>query len=288
MEKIIIEVGSTATKIDKFDGNDVTRIKEVTIFFKKNYNEEKKIKDSDFNKLTEIVNELKLNYKDIYICGTSIFRTLSDQEKKDFLDKFKEATGYEFKIISQEEEGELTVIGSTSNVKDKACVFIGGGGSTEIVTFDNKIIETVNTQIGVMDVMKKFPDLADDIATTSLEEIKKYIKENLNLPKEKADILILAGGAHERFARNSGVKYESNNLYNDKLAPIIMDIELRKKETERYYQEISLDEIRKKSSDPDWWYATRAMCAFVLVVAEAIDAKYVVPTNIGMVYGLLK
>ena len=67
----------------------------------------------------------------------------------------------------------------------------------------------------------------------------------------------------------------------------MMDIETRKAETKRYYKEISLDEIRKKVSDPDWWYATRAMCAFVLVVAEEIGAKYIVPTNIAMVYGLL-
>jgi len=71
------------------------------------------------------------------------------------------------------------------------------------------------------------------------------------------------------------------------MAPIMMDIETRKKETERYYKEISLDDIRKKSNDPSWWYATRAMCAFVLVVAESIEAKYIIPTNISMVNGIL-
>ena len=86
----------------------------------------------------------------------------------------------------------------------------------------------------------------------------------------------------------SGIKYEKNILYKDNASPIMMDIETRRKDTERYYKEISLDEIRKKVNDPDWWYATRAMCAFVLVVAEEIGAKYVVPTDISMVYGILK
>ena len=67
----------------------------------------------------------------------------------------------------------------------------------------------------------------------------------------------------------------------------MMDIETRKSETERYYKSISLDEIRARVNDPDWWYATRAMCAFVLVVAEEIGAKYIVPTDIAMVYGIL-
>ena len=68
----------------------------------------------------------------------------------------------------------------------------------------------------------------------------------------------------------------------------MMNFNTRQKDTVKYFREISLDEIRKKVSNPDWWYATRAMCAFVLVVAEEIGAKYIVPTDISMVYGLTK
>ena len=135
--------------------------------------------------------------------------------------------------------------------------------------------------------MNEFPDLAENFATTDLEIVKNFIKERLNLPKEKADILILAGGGHEKFARHSGIKYETNTLYKDEASPIMMDIETRKSETQRYYKAISLDEIRNRVNDPDWWYATRAMSAFALVVAEEIGAKYIVPTDIAMVYGIL-
>lgn len=287
MNKIIVEVGSTCTKIDVFDGNIVKRLDEKTIQFKKNYNENKELKENDIKELIFCVNELKNVSSDIYICGTSIFRTLEDKEKEEFLHRFKKETGYEFNIISQDEENELTVFGTTRFVKDKVCVFIGGGGSTEIAIYDKKIKECVNTKLGVIDVMQKFPDLAEDYAKSDLEEVKKFIKEKLNLPKEKADILILAGGGHEKFARNSGIKYENNTLYKDTASPIMMDIETRKNETQRYFKEISLDEIRNRVSDPNWWYATRAMCAFVLVVAEAIGAKYIVPTNIAMTYGIL-
>ena len=212
---------------------------------------------------------------------------MKKEEKETFLTNFRKETGYDFNIISQERENELTVFGTTRFVKDKVCVFIGGGGSTEIAIYDKNIKESVNTKIGVIDVMQKFPDLAEDLATTDLEQVKSYIKERLHLPKEKADILILAGGGHEKFARYSGIKYEKNTLYEDKASPIMMDIKTRIEETERYYRKISLDEIRKRVKDPDWWYATRAMSAFVLVVAEAIGAKYIVPTDIAMVYGIL-
>ena len=287
MEKIIVEVGSTCTKVDKFNGKNIEKLEGKTIQFKKHYNEDKKLRESDVNKLIENIKELKNISKDIYVCGTSIFRTLNDLEKNRFLEKFKNETGYNFNIISQERENELTVFGTTRFVQDKVCVFIGGGGSTEISVYDNGIKESVNSKIGVIDVMQKFPDLAENFAATNLETVKEFIKERLNLPKEKADILILAGGGHEKFARYSGIKYEENTLYKDDASSIMMDIETRKSETERYYKSISLDEIRDRVNDPDWWYATRAMCAFVLVVAEEIGAKYIVPTDIAMVYGIL-
>ena len=287
MDKIIVEVGSTCTKVDKFNGKNIERLKEKTIQFKKHFNEDKKLRESDVNELIKSVNELKNISKNIYVCGTSIFRTLSDSEKNVFLENFKVETGYDFHIISQEKENELTVFGATRFVQSKVCVFIGGGGSTEIAIYNNGIKESVNSKIGVIDVMQKFPDLAENFAKTNIETLKAFIKEKLNLPKEKSDILILAGGGHEKFARYSGIKYEKNTLYNDNASPIMMDIETRKSETERYYKSISLDEIKAKSDDPDWWYATRAMCAFVLVVAEEIGAKYIVPTDIAMVYGIL-
>ena len=287
MEKVIIEVGSTCTKVDLYDGEKVTRIGNYTIEFKRNYKKENKLEENDVKRLIDIVKELQEKYNNIYVCGTSIFRSLTEMQRKEFLERFVNETNIEFDIIDPEKENVLTVLGATQKVNERVAVFVGGGGSTEIAIYENEIKEMVNTPIGVMDAMAKFSDLGDDLATTDLEEVKKFVKENLQLPKQKADVLILAGGGHLFFALNSGVKYEKNTLYKDELAPIMMDINLRKQETIRYYKEISLDEIRKKVEDPNWWYATRAMCAFALVVAEEIEAKYIVPTDITMVYGLL-
>lgn len=287
MEKVIIEVGSTCTKVDLYDGENVKRIGNHTIEFKRNYRKENKLDENDVKKLIDYIKELKGKYNDIYICGTSIFRTLTPEQKEEFLSLFYNETGIAFDIIDPEKENVLTVLGATQKVNDKVAVFVGGGGSTEIAIYENGIKEMINTPIGVMDAMAKFPDLGEDLASTDVEIVKQYVRENLKLPKQKADILILAGGGHLFFALNSGVKYEKNTLYTDELEPIMMDFETRKKETTRYYKEISLDEIRAKVDDPNWWYATRAMCAFVLVVAEEIGAKYVVPTDITMVYGLL-
>lgn len=285
--KVIIEVGSTNTKIDLFDGKEVKHLATENIEFKRNYKKENKLDTNDVQKLIEVVKEYIPKYNNVYVCGTSIFRNLDDEQKNEFLNKFYNETGVNFDIISPEKENELTVFGTVRNVNQKVAVFIGGGGSTEIAIYDGEIKETVNTSIGVMDIMNQFPDLGNDLATTDLENVRQVIKEKLNLPTQKADVLILAGGGHKHFAINSGIRYEKNTLFADELLPIMMDIETRKEDTLSYYKKISLDEIRSRVDDPNWWYATRAMCAFVLNVAEAIGAKYIVPTDISMVYGLL-
>ena len=288
MEKIIVEVGSTNTKIDLFDGEKVKHLGSVTIEFKRHFKKENKLNKEDVQRLINKVLEYKEKYKNVYVCGTSIFRTLDNVQKEEFLKEFYNKTNIKFEIISQEKENELTVFGAVRNVSKKVAIFIGGGGSTEIAIYDNGIKEMVNSAFGGIDVLNKFPDLAEDYAKTKVEEVRKYIKENLNLPKEKADCLILAGGGHKFFALESGISYEKNTQFEDELEPIMMDIETRKKDTEKYFEKISLDAIRNRVKDPRWWDATRAMCVFVLVVAEEIGAKYIIPTDISMVYGLIE
>ena len=124
MEKIIVEVGSTCTKVDKFNEKNLEKIEGKTIQFKKHYNEDKKLRESDIVELIKSIQELKAISEDIYVCGTSIFRSLDDLEKNSFLERFKRETGYNFNIISQEKENELTVFGTTRFVNDKVCVFI--------------------------------------------------------------------------------------------------------------------------------------------------------------------
>ncbi len=288
MEKIIIEVGSTNTKIDLYNGKEIEHLETVTIEFKKNYKQENKLFVEDIEKLIKLVLKYKQSYANIYVCGTSVFRNLTGTQRDEFLKEFSNETGFEFNIISQEQENELTVFGAVRNINKKVAVFIGGGGSTEIAIYENGIKEMVNSSFGVVDVTSNFPDLTNDLPTTELGEVREFVKDRINLPKEKADILILAGGGHKVFALGAGIHYEKNTLFEDNVEPIMMSIEDRKKDTLRYYKEISLDEIRKRADNPKWWDATRAMCAVVLNVAESIGAKYIIPTDISMVYGIIE
>ena len=59
MEKIVVEVGSTCTKVDLYDGNEIKHIKTVPIEFKKNYKENNKLKKEDVEHLIRLVNEIE-------------------------------------------------------------------------------------------------------------------------------------------------------------------------------------------------------------------------------------
>lgn len=161
MNKIIVEVGSTCTKFDKFDGKNIERIKNVTIEFKKNYKTENKLNPKDVEILIKEVNELDKDLNNIYVCGTSIFRTLEEKEKSEFLENFETNTGLKFDIITPEKENEFTVIGATKHVNEKVAVFVGGGGSTEISIYDKGIKEMVNTPMGAIDIMNIYTDLRE-------------------------------------------------------------------------------------------------------------------------------
>ena len=126
MEKIIIEVGSNNTKIDLYNGKEVKHLKTEVIELKKNYKKENKLDEKDINTLINIVKDYKKNYENIYVCGTSIFRNLTEEQNIEFLNRFYKETNLKFDIISQEKENELTVIGTTKNVNDKVAVLVGG------------------------------------------------------------------------------------------------------------------------------------------------------------------
>ena len=102
MEKIIIEVGSNNTKIDLYNGKEVKHLKTEVIEFKKNYKKENKLDEKDINTLINIVKDYKKNYENIYVCGTSIFRNLTEEQNIEFLNRFYKETNLKFDIISQE------------------------------------------------------------------------------------------------------------------------------------------------------------------------------------------
>lgn len=284
----IIEIGSNNTKTHVYENDKVLVDTTITIELKKNYTKEEKIVEEDLKKLYKVIEQVK-NYTDnIHVYGCSIFRKLSEEElntiNKDLKDKFN----LEVEVVSQEKEAEYTALGCYNdiNYNDNICIFIGGGGSIELLFVKNKkIIDKKYYNFGVVAITKEFPSLKDDIPTCTFDEVYNYISTLITDINKTADILILAGGDHLYWYNNAEYKLEKNTLYESSNQPYM----LTKKQSDEYDKDAlttSLNRIRNNSDNPLWFDGSRAMKVITNYISHKVAAKYIIPTRINMEDGL--
>ncbi len=289
MKKLaIIEIGSNNTKTHVYDDEKIIFESNTTIEFKKNYQKENKIDNNDLKKLFEVI-ETILNYTDnIHVYGCSIFRNISKEELNDINIEMKKLFNLEIEVVSQEDEAYYTALGCYNNINynGNICVFIGGGGSIELIFVNNKkIIDKKFYNFGVVDITKKFSSLKNDIPICTFEEVYTYVDNLINDIDTKADVLVLTGGDHLYWYNNAGYKLLENSLYDSNNQKYMITKEL----SDKYDKDAlvtSLDQIRKNSDNPLWFDGSRAMKVVTNLISNKIDAKYIIPTKINMEDGL--
>ncbi len=284
----IIEIGSNNTKTHIYQNNELIMENNTTIEFKKNYKINNKINEKDLEKLYVII-KLVLTYtKNVYIFGCSIFRNITKKELNKINEKIKKDFALEIKVVSQEEEAKYTAFGCYNNINyDKnICIFIGGGGSTELIFVNKgKIISQKYYDFGVVDITNKFPSLKDDIPTCTFDEVYQYISTLIDDIDIKADILILAGGDHLYWYNNARYKLLPNKIYQKDNQEYMLTIEM----SDEYDKDAlitSLDRIRNNSDNPLWFDGSRAMKVITNYISHQVAANYIIPTKINMEDGL--
>lgn len=284
----IIEIGSNNTKTHIYENDKLLKESNVTIEFKKNYKQQNKIQESDLAKLYEVIKTALEYTKNVYIYGCSIFRNIKDEELSAINKKLKNTFNLEIKVVSQEDEAKYTAMGCYNNMNydGNLCVFIGGGGSIELIFVNNKkIIATKYYKFGVVDVTNEFPSLKNDVPTCTFDEIYKYVESLIGEINIQANLLILTGGDHLYWYNNAQYKLKKNTLYESSNQKYMLTREM----CDEYDHDAlvtSLDRIRKNSDNPLWFDGSRAMKVITNLIAHKIDAKYVIPTKINMEDGL--
>lgn len=284
----IIEIGSNNTKTHIYENDNLLKESNVTIEFKKNYKQQNKIQESDLAKLYDVIKTTLEYTKNVYIYGCSIFRNIKDEELSAINKKLKNTFNLEIKVVSQEDEAKYTAMGCYNNMNydGNLCVFIGGGGSIELIFINNKkIIATKYYKFGVVDVTNEFPSLKNDVPTCTFDEVYKYVESLIGEIKIQANILILTGGDHLYWYNNAQYKLKKNTLYESSNQKYMLTREM----CDNYDHNAlvtSLDRIRKNSDNPLWFDGSRAMKVITNLIAHKIDAKYVIPTKINMEDGL--
>ena len=284
----IIEIGSNNTKTHIYKNEELIYEKTDTIEFKKNYKDENKINENDLNKLYEVIKNV-LNYtKNINIYGCSIFRNISKEELNEINKKLYNKFNLKIQVVSQEDEANYTALGCYNNIEynGNICVFIGGGGSIELIFVNNKkIIDKKYYDYGVVDITNKFDSLKNDIPDCSFNDVYDYVNELIKDINIKSDVLILAGGDHLYWYNNARYKLIENSLYKNEKQKYMLTTEM----SDNYDKNAlvtSLDRVRQNSDNPKWFDGSRAMKVITNLISHKIDAKYIIPTKINMEDGL--
>lgn len=284
----IIEIGSNNTKTHVYKDEDVIYENTTTIEFKKNYKNENKINEEDLNKLYKVIDNVFSYTKDINIYGCSIFRNISKEELNEINKKLDDKFGLKVQVVSQEDEANYTAFGCYNNIEynDNICIFIGGGGSIELIFVNNKkIIDKKYYDFGVVDITNKFDSLKNDIPDCYFSDVYNYVNELINDIDIKADVLILAGGDHLYWYNNARYKLIDNSLYKNEKQKYMLTTEM----SDKYDKDAlvtSLDRIRQNSDNPKWFDGSRAMKVITNLISHKVNAKYIIPTKINMEDGL--
>ena len=288
MKVSIIEIGSNNTKTHVYEEDSLVYENNTTIEFKKNYKMQNKIQESDLKKLYEVI-ENALKYTDnVHIYGCSIFRNITEEELEEINKEIEKRFNLNIEVVSQEDEAKYTAIGCYNNINynGNICIFIGGGGSIELIFVnDKKIIDKKYYNFGVVDVTNKFTSLKDDIPTCTFEEVYNYIDELINDINIKADLLILAGGDHLYWYNNAKYELKENTLYENENQKYMLTREMGD-DYDKNALVTSLDKIRQNSDNPLWFDGSRAMKVITNLISHKVDAKYIIPTKINMEDGL--
>ncbi len=284
----IIEIGSNNTKTHIYENEKIIYEDNTTIEFKKNYNINKKIDEYDLNKLFSIITKALEYTENVHIYGCSIFRNINSEELNNINLKLKNKFNVKIEVVSQEDEAKYTALGCYNKIKynGNICVFIGGGGSIELIFVNNgKVLDKKYYNFGVVDVTQKFSSLKEDIPKCTFNEVYNYINELIGNINIEAEVLILAGGDHLYWYNNASYKLLENKLYKSENQKYM----ITKNMSDDYDHDAlitSLNQIRQRSDNPLWFDGSRAMKVITNLISNKINAKYIIPTKINMEDGL--
>ena len=294
MDEIIIDIGSG--NIKAYLIKNMREIKSIylkNIMFKKNFSKDKGIAKEDEEELISGIKEIKKSNVDIQIhaYATSVFRMLSKSQFEELKKKIIKETGININVISeqQEEKYMAKAVGNIYEIDEPYLVCCVGGSSTEMIVMQNgKIIEQLTEEFATGDMLKKFPEIAEDRPNIDINDMYKYIQENFKkLPKTRCRYAIFTG-FHLMYNTIAENKMNKNTFFTRKDIPYYLKTEQFEKNNEEAIYKKSLNELKEKyPENPGFMNGTRGANTIVAYILEKVGAEFYFPTNLNMINGIV-
>lgn len=291
--KYYFDIGSSTIKMYDYI-KKLELIEEKSIIFKKDFCEGK-ISNNNIKEFLEFIDFLKekynLNTNNTNIYATGIWRKITDKQLEEIKTQFIKRN-LKFNVISHEKENYYLQKAMNGNYNKKRVLIVNMGGKTTelIVFFDDKIENKVNLDIGVADVLTKFPNINDNPTNIKKEEIIDYIFQkigeiNTNL---NCEIGIHTGG-ELRFQKLVKYNLKENTFFDDGVHELFVTYEDFVKKNEELLYSISLKELYKlMPKNPKWMDGAKAGCILGEAIFKKANVKYVIPSDLNLIHGVIK
>lgn len=296
MNEYYIDLGSSTIKVYKYE-TELKLLEEHSIYFKNGFSEDNGISLENKTELLAYFKSLKekysLEYVNTHIFVTGIFRNLTYLKKQELVRLFNDEFDLHFNIISHGLENYYLGKAMDNDYNNKKVLIINmGGKTTELVTFNNnKITDRCNLKIGVAELLNKFPEVNEQIATCKIQDMSDFVKEAIKDVKFDTDYdcCIFTGG-EERFERLTNFDLEENTLFNDGIHKYMVSYDNYVKGCEKvfYDSKYTLDNLYKlMPQNPKWMDGARAGAILPLAIFDLANIKYIVPSDLNLINGVI-
>ena len=224
-----------------------------------------------------------------YAFATASLRGLSNSAA--VTENFRRKLGVDVKIISGEEEAaldfEATVAKFGDTLSGRGVMIDMGGGSTEVVCFENKTaVHAISLPIGCLALSKKFVSSPPHVDSDERNGIINYVGEKLSQIPEfagYAGAVYLIGGTARAAAKitaateNEGIAGEGNPFSSKAL----------EKTLEKLQKDVNLCENTVKKYSPDRKITVIPGMTALCEIIRFVGGKTLITSNAGVREGFL-
>lgn len=287
-------MGSVSAKIYRYQKKDLFLEKSVSFHFGKILNSNNKAIEKISETLVCFFNRIKQEYKDwqIKLFTTGIFRKLSDFDQRYLTLHVFEKTKLFLNIISHDLENfylENSLINKVPSGKKVILLNIGGKTTEMVFLKGKKVSKRVNLDFGIIDVLKKFPNLNDEFSREDQKNVVAYIKKKLPVIDIK-DLypIVFYNGGELTFMRLTGYRLKRNHIIKDNDHPLFISLKDFIKGNRSLLYEKPLSKLKSLySQDPDWMLGARPCSLIAQAIFEKLRIKFIIPSDSNLIDGVI-
>ncbi|MBR5294965.1 MAG: hypothetical protein IKU24_00065 [Clostridia bacterium] len=215
----VIDIGSNTVKIAVLD--EETLFREAPVFFKavplkiKSKIVENNLPDCAIEELAELIKSFSEIGKRLTCASPIAFATASlrgIENLTDVLEKVKEKSGVEIRVISGKTEAYYSFLGAKGSVSVKNGISVDlGGGSTEILSFrKTRVLASTSLPFGCLTLYQNFFENGKN----DMEGCRAFIREHLkkSSPRSSGNSLLLSGGSAKAILRYKNILENKKNF----------------------------------------------------------------------------